>query len=647
MTALPRLFAPITLGGVALRNRIVLTGHGTGMGRDLAPDDRMVAYYAERARGGVALIMLGSQQVHPTSPGVTGLICCYDDSVIPALRRIADAVHAHGARIFGYLSHMGLATTARPLPLWSASAVHEQKYGEVAHAMTEAELAEITAAFAAAARRNLAAGMDGIEVHCGHGLLLQQFLSPLTNKRSDRYGGSAENRARFPCEVLEAVRASIGDSMPLGIRISADELIEGGLALPDMQQMVRLLVAAGRLDFVDVSAGHDGDLVSNMLHEPPMGLPPAPFAELARGIRAAAGVPVIHGTRIADPQLAERLLAEQTTDLIGMCRPLIADPFLPEKARAGRFSAITPCVGCEQACFGRLHRGRHISCVGNPRAGREIEWPAPGHAATPRRVLVVGGGPAGMEAALVAARRGHRVTLYEAQEALGGRLRLAASAPTRGEWRNLIAHKAAMLDDAGVELRLGAPADRAAILAQPADAVIIATGAEPGRGGIDGADLPHVATTDEVLAGRRLPGAHVAIIDLEDRMPAATVALTLSEAGHRVTIVTRAPMIGHRLESQNFTFMHREFFRRSVALLPHHAVRRIEPDALLLHNAYTRAPQRLAGVDAVVVAAPGAPRDGLANALAGHVKLHVAGDCYTPRDVEAAIFEGHRAGMSV
>ena len=286
MSSFPHLFAPARIGTLGLRNRLVLTGHGTGMGRDGGPDERMIAYYTARAAGGVGLIMLGSQQVHPTSPGITGLLTCYDDAAIPRLARLAAAVHAHGARIFGYLSHMGSATTARPVALWSASAVHEQKYGEVAHAMDAAEIAEIVAAFAASARRNLAAGMDGIEVHCGHGLLLQQFLSPLTNRRADGYGGSVENRARFPAEVLAAVRAEIGPGVPLGIRFSADELIEGGLDAAEMRRIVPLLVRAGALDFLDVSAGNDGDLVSNMLHEPPMGLPPAPFAELARAIRA-------------------------------------------------------------------------------------------------------------------------------------------------------------------------------------------------------------------------------------------------------------------------------------------------------------------------------------------------------------------------
>jgi len=449
------------------------------------------------------------------------------------------------------------------------------------------------------------------------------------------------------------VRAAIRADFPLGIRSSADELVEGGLDAAEMRRIVPLLVEAGALDYLDVSAGNDGDLVSNMLHEPPMGLPPAPFADLARAIRAVApGVPVIHGTRIPDAELADRLIAEGATDFVGMCRPLIADPDLPAKAMQGRGDAVTPCVGCEQACFGRLFRGRHISCVGNPRTGREAEWPAETPAARPRHVVVIGGGPAGMEAALVAAQRGHRVTLVEAGDALGGRLRLAATAPTRGEWARLIAHKAAMLAEAGVAVQLGRVADAALLAVLAPDDVVLATGAAAGRGDIAGADQPWVFTPDQVMRGEGPRGGRAALIDLEDRMTAAATALALQEAGCAVTIVTRSPLVGQRLEIQNFIFMMREFFRRGIEQLPHHACIALEarganaleaPGTLVLRNAYTGAVRREAGFDAAVIAAPGVARP----APAGIVPTHVVGDAFTPHDVEAAILEGHRVGLLI
>lgn len=647
MTAYPNLFRPIRLGSLDIRNRICLTGHGTGMGRDFKPDDRQVAYYAERALGGVGLIMLGSQQVHPTSPGITNLLCNYDDGIIPGLARIARAVQAHGARIFGYLSHMGLASSARPLPLWSASAVHDQKYGEVAHAMTLAEMGELVAAYRAAALRNMAAGLDGIEVHCGHGLLLHQFLSPMTNRRTDDYGGSLENRVRFPAEVLASVRDAVGPGVPLGIRISGDELTEGGFGLADTTRIVPLLVAAGRLDYVDVSAGHDGDIVANMLHEPPMGLPDAPFAHLARAIRTVAGVPIIHGTRIRNAAVGERVLAEGDADMVGMCRALIADPHLPRKAQAGLDTA-TPCVGCQQACFGRLHRGKHISCVGNPRTGREVEWPALTPAAKPRRVVVVGAGPAGLEAAMVAAERGHEVTVLERGDAPGGRLALAARAPGRRDWQDLIDHKAVRALSLGVRFQFGAPATAEAVLALSPEAVVLAAGARPAVPALPGAGLAQVAPVEDALAGRFVPGQRVLIVDLLDRQPALTTALWLAEAGHEVEVVTAATFVGAKLESQTCAQLYRAVLPLRVRLTPHCVATGFISGGITTRHSFTREAGRLLGYDSVLVAGPGVAEDGLFHALSGRVPaLHQAGDCYTPRDVEAAILEGHMAARAL
>jgi 2,4-dienoyl-CoA reductase-like NADH-dependent reductase (Old Yellow Enzyme family) len=646
--AFPRLFSPIRIGSVELANRICLTGHGTGMGRDFKPDARQIAYYAERALGGVGLIMLGSQQVHPSSPGITNLLCNFDDSIIPGLRDIAAAVHNHGCRIFGYLSHMGFAASARPRALWSASAVYDQRYGEVAHAMTHDEMRELVLAYAAAAMRNLIAGMDGIEIHCGHGLLLAQFLSPRTNRRTDAYGGSLENRVRFPGEVLAAVRSQIGPRVPLGIRISGDELVEDGLDVAAVRAIVPLLVAAGNLDFVDVSAGNDGDLISNMLHEPPMGLPDAPFAAVAGAIRAAVNVPVIHGTRIHTPALAERVLAAGHADIVGMCRALIADPHLPDKARSGRASAIVPCVACEQACLGRLHRGQHISCVGNPRTGREVDWPAPVRTSTRRRIVIVGGGPAGMEAAATAAERGHEVALFERSAQLGGALRLAAMLPTRREWRRLIGHRMRRLRRAGVAIRLGTTADAIRLQRIGADAVVLATGASPARPMLPGADLPFVLLVEELLTGRPVVGRRIVLIDMLNRQSGLGVATLLARSGHEIRLMTEGPHAGWKLETQNLVHFHRLTLPYGVTIIPHLRVNSIGQNRIAVQDTYTRQEAELTDFDTVVIAAPGRAEIDLASALSEvGVTPHLIGDCYAPRDVEAAILEGHQLGREL
>ena len=645
MTGFPNLFRPIRIGDIEIPNRIVLTGHGTGMGRDFKPDERLIGYYESRARGGVGLIMLGSQQVHPSSPGITNLLCNYDSSIEPGLAAVADAVHRHGGRIFGYLSHMGLASSARPHPLWSASPIYEQKYGEVAHPMSEAEIGEIVDAFAAAAMRCITAGLDGIEVHCGHGLLLNQFLSPLTNWRTDRYGGPVENRVRFPAEVVAAVRARVGDSVPVGIRCSGDELVPGGLGVEDMVDIVPRLVAAGRLDYVDVSAGNDGNLVANMLHEPPMGLPPAPFAAISRRLREIAGVPVIHGTRIHTAEEAEGLIARGDADLAGICRALIADPDLPRKAREGRTAEIVPCVGCEQACIGRLFSGRFISCVGNPVSGREIELGRPGPAAMARSVVVVGGGPAGLEAARVAALSGHDVALIERSDELGGRARLASIPPGRQEWRRLIDHKIGELERLGVRIELGREGGAETVAERRPDAVLVATGAVPAMPDVKGIRLPHVHWLDAALVAPERLGERILILDYLDQQPAITAALLFADRGAAVTIATSAFHVGHRLVDPNRTHFYREALGRGVSFAPLSEAVEITATEVVLRDPLVGQRRRVSGFDSIVVAAPGRPDETLAAAITARgMAVRTIGDAYAPRDIEAAILEGHLAG---
>ncbi|MGH2339887.1 FAD-dependent oxidoreductase [Segnochrobactraceae bacterium EtOH-i3] len=648
MSSFSRLMQPIRLGSCEIRNRIVLTGHGTGMGVDGAPDDRMVAYYEERARGEVGLIMLGSQQVHPSSPGITGLICNYDDRILPGLARVAEAVHRHGGKVFGYLSHMGFATTARPVPLWSASATYEQKYGEVAHAMTEAEIAEVTEAFAAAAERCLKAGLDGVQVHCGHGLLLQQFLSPLTNHRADRYGGSVENRTRFPRAVLAAVRARIGPDAPLGIRCSGSELVEGGLTADDMAVIVPMLVDAGALDYVDVSAGTDGDLVSNMLHEPPMGLDPAPFVSIAAKIRAAVSVPVIHGTRIHTAEVAEKMLAQGEADIAGMCRALIADPHLPKKIREGRLDEVIPCIGCEQACFGRLYRGRHISCLGNPVTGRERAWARPAPAPAAKRLMVIGGGPGGMEAARVAAARGHRVTLIEAAGHLGGRLDLARRPPGREEWTRLIDARIAELARLGVTVRLNETVTPELVASERPDAVVLATGALARRPAIPGIDDPRVIPVDAAVSEPESVGPRVLILDHLDRQPAMVTAVMFAERGHAVTLATPSFHVGMKLEIQNITFFYRRALGAGVVFRAVSDAVAIAPDGrVTFRNPFTGLRTEDGPWDTIILAVPGRPRDELVAGIAAlGIDCRVIGDAYAPRDTEAAILDGHAAGLA-
>jgi 2,4-dienoyl-CoA reductase-like NADH-dependent reductase (Old Yellow Enzyme family)/thioredoxin reductase len=647
MTDYTHLLSPIKLGTVEIRNRVVLTGHGTGMPRDGRPNEQMIAYYEERAKGEVGLIMLGSQQVHPSSPGITGLLCNYDDSIIPGLTAVSNAVHRHGTKIFGYLSHMGLATSARPTALWSASAAYEQKYGEVAHPMTVEEIEILVEAHADAAARCIEAGMDGIEVHCGHGLLIQQFLSPLTNRRTDFYGGSLENRVRFPQAVLAAVRKRVGPDIPVGIRCSGDELVEGGLTASDMAEIVPLLVGAGMLDYVDVSAGTDGDLISNMLHEPPMGLEPAPFKSVARRIKDVIDVPVIHGTRIHTPELAEEVIAGGDADMAGMCRALIADPYLPKKARTGLVHQITPCIGCEQACFGRLYRGRHISCIGNPTTGRELDYADLKPLGTRKNIVVVGAGPAGIEAALMAAKRGHCVTLLERSGELGGRMRLAMKPRGREEWSKLLAHKQDELKRHGVDVRTGIEASLETISALWPEQVILATGTSFEPLDVEGAGSAPILTVDEAVADPSRVGERVLVVDYLDRQPAMVTAIMLAEMGRKVEITTASFHVGQKLEIQNITYFYAKALAAGIVFTPTLVPVRFEGGTVTFRNVFTRTNCRTESYDTIVVAAPGVPHARLADELrTASIATKVIGDAYAARDIEAAILDGFEAGAA-
>lgn len=625
----------------------MLTGHGTAMPKDGEPTEMLLAYYEERARGGVGLIMFGTQQVHPSSPGIGHLILNYDDGVIPKLRKVAAVVQRHGARIFGYIGHFGAQAQTWPEPPWTASAIYDETRGEYCHAMSEEEIAAIVSAHADAAARNIAAGMDGIEVHGGHGLLLHQFLSPWTNKRTDRYGGSVENRVRFPAEVICAVRKRIGPDVPLGMRLSGAENVEGGLTVEDMRVIVPMLVEAGALDYVDVSAGNDRHAMSNMLHHPPMGLPPRPYAHVARAIRAVVDVPIIHGTRISSAAVGEAMLEDGEADFIGMCRALIADPHLPNKWRDGHAEDVVPCIACEQACIGHLERGRPISCVGNPVTSRETAWREIAPAAAPQTVVVVGAGPAGMEAAWLAGARGHRVVVLEREVEAGGLLRRAARAPGRDEWLKLIGHKIQRMQAHVTEIRYGSEATAAAILALRPDVVVLATGSDGEPAFLPGsADVPVLSHRD-VLDGATVEGS-VLVVDRTNRQQGVSTALFLAAGGHAATIATAGPRAGHVLEVPNFTRAQQMLAMQGVPTIADTHVVAVGPQGAVGRNVFTGAEAAVGRFDTIVIVDAGRPADGLAAALAGKVKaVHRIGDCVSPRNVEVAIFEGHRLARAL
>ena len=469
--AFEHVLAPIEIAGCRIRNRVARTAHVTGLARG-GIGEAFVAFHEARARGEVGLTILEISSVHPSSPAD---LAGYDDRILEGYARLLPRVRALGMRVFQQLWHGGHHTPPQDGgPPWSASEVPSAVLGLVPHAMSRGEIDEVVRGFAAAARRCRDAGVDGVELHFAHGYLVGQFLSPLTNRRDDAYGGSPGNRMRLAREVLAAVRAAVGPNYPVGVRLSAEEGAPGGIAVEDSIETARALEATGELDFLDVSLG------SYLAFHKVIGAMDEPHGyelPLAERVTRAVRVPTLVTGRITSLAEADAIVAAGRADLVSLVRATLADPDLVRKSRAGRAAEVRPCIGCNQGCVGGLQGlpGR-VGCIGNPRAGNETTVPEVEPAAKPLRVLVAGGGPAGLEAARTAALRGHRVVLHEAGAATGGQLRVARRAPHRGEIGEIADWLDAEIRRLGVEVRLDSRVDRAQVEREAPDAVIVATG---------------------------------------------------------------------------------------------------------------------------------------------------------------------------
>ncbi len=483
-TDLQILFDPIEVGGVTLPNRIVMTGHGTGMADHHLPSEQHAAYYRERARGGVGLIGMAFPQIHPSSQNVPGEVQAYDPAVIPGLRKIADAVHRYETKIVMQLGHTGRqsSSTWSERALFAPSSIPCPMNREMPKAMEIEDIDELVAAHALAAVHAREGGFDGVEIHSGYGgYLLASFLSPFSNFREDEYGGSVENRVRFARRALEAVRDAVGRDYLVGMNMQGHDFSPGGLEVEDAQEIAALLTGTGLLDYVVVKGATYYSASQNV---PDMQHPKGVWLDLAAKLREVVDVPVIAVGRVTDPYAAAQVLRDGGADLIAMTRQHIADPETVTKIRENRLEDVRGCIACNQGCIDRLFKITHTTCVHNPAAGYELELgegtltPAP---ADGGRVVVVGGGPAGMKAAEVCARRGFDTVLLERRERLGGQLRLASSIEGREEIAEVIRHLEVQLDKLGVEVRTGAGADPEAVRALAPDHVIVATGSAPGR----------------------------------------------------------------------------------------------------------------------------------------------------------------------
>jgi mycofactocin system FadH/OYE family oxidoreductase 2 len=638
------LFTPLKIGSFTVRNRIVSTAHLTGFADKGLPSERHLNYWVSKAKGGIGLIVTEDQAVHPSAATDPFVIQAYRDECIDPFRRITAAVHEHGAKIVAQLWHPGsLFYEAREgsVPLWSCSALPGSYHVETSHAVEQEEIKELVQSFGDAARRMKEAGMDGVELMGTHGFLIEQFMSPRTNHRDDEYGGSEENRTRFVREVIDGVRAAVGSDFTVGLRISGDQYQDGGLGLDDMKRIMPKITASRKLDYVSVTVGAGGAPI------PPMYIPPAAFVYLAAGIKEVVDIPVFCVGRVTDPVKAEEILARNQADMVGMTRANIADPELPNKAREGRLDEIRYCIGCNEGCWGRIHHALPITCAINPSAGREKEMeivPAP----VKKKVMVIGGGIAGMEAARVAALRGHSVSLYEKSEQLGGQLQVAAKAPGRQDMAEPARYYEHQFKRLGVDVHLGSSVDERTVQEAKVDAVIVATGGLPACPTFPGADQPNVVLARDVLSGKAQAGKNVVLLATDRGMEGLTAADFLAERGSQVEVLVPEAFMGFPTEPITLTLALMRLQAKGVAVTPAVDIRSVQGSTVTVSSVYGRQKRIIEGVDTVVVARGSAADDDLYKRLKGKVpELYAAGQCVAPRKLLDSTLDGLRVGRMV
>jgi mycofactocin system FadH/OYE family oxidoreductase 2 len=650
------LWSPLALGPTTVRNRIVFSAHLTNYARDGRPTEQHAAYYAARAAGGSGLIVTEEHSTHPTDWPYEKLIHGFHRDVIPGYRRMTDAVHRHRTPIFAQINHNGgqASSMYTRLPVWAPSAVADPLFREVPKAVDEAEIAEIIAGYARVAEHCAEGGFDGIELQCSHSSIVRGFLSPATNRRTDRYGGSLENRARLLLEITSAVRGVIGGGLALGVRICGDELIEGGTTIEDAVRVAEMIETTGQVDYINTSIGVA--TASLFMIEASMHVPPGYALFIPSAIRKAVDLPVIGVGRFKDPLQAERALAEGHCDLVGIVRGQIADAEFAAKARAGATDEIRLCLSCNQECVGRMGLNRWLGCIENPRTGREAEraYGPVRRASASKRVMVVGAGPGGLQAAIAAAGRGHQVTVYEKAGQPGGQVRLAASVPNRAEFGDLVRNQLAECRRLGVAINCGVTVWPGLVAERHPDAVLVATGAEPVRPWWAPADASHVLDVRDVLeppdAGRpaAAEGDSVVVIDEIGFHQATSVAELLADRGCVVEVVTNGMVVGQDL---GITLDMEGWWMRATAkgivqstdLVP----MALEGRTLrLLHHPTGRMEQRSA--DWIVLAVPAQPVEWLYHELrSSGWAVDRVGDCVAPRRAHAAVVEGERVGAAL
>lgn len=635
-----------------VRNRIVSTGHDTVMAHDGHVTDRLIAYQEARARGGAGLIIVQVSGVHETARYTSHILMATSDDAIPGYARLAKAVHRHGARVCGQLFHPGreiMETQDGTSPVaYAPSAVPNSRFHVMPVPLSLKMLREIVSGYGDAAARLMAAGFDGCEIVASHGYLPVQFLDPNVNKREDAYGGSVENRLRFLREVAADIRAKTGPGFVIGLRITGEGHDSQTLETAEALTFCKMLDGDHVIDFFNVVAGTSASLKGAVHIVPPMYFPGAYSAPFAAALKSIVSKPVFVAGRINQPQIAEQVLRSGQADMCGMTRAMICDPDMPLKAKEGRLDDIRACIGCNQACIGHFHKGYAISCIQHPETGRELTLGVKPMATTRKRIVVAGGGPAGMKAAAVLAERGHDVSLHEAAGQLGGQARLAQLLPGRAEFGGIITNLEREMELAGVAVHRQSTVTRALVEASGADAVVIATGGKPRHPTIEGGEDSHIVDAWQVLSGQANVGASVVIADWRADWIGMGLAEKLARDGCRVRLCVEGIAAGETIQGYVRDTMVANLHKLGVEIIPYARLYGADGTTIYMEHSASGEPMIFEDIDTLVLS-QGHDRVAELEAVLDDFRgeVHIIGDALTPRTAEEAVLEGLKVGLAI
>jgi 2,4-dienoyl-CoA reductase-like NADH-dependent reductase (Old Yellow Enzyme family)/thioredoxin reductase len=662
----PNLLSPHKIGAHTIKNRVWMSAHATLLVRDHLFTDEHVSYYVERAKGGVGIITMEAMAVHETTQPYKGKAFAFDSRMVPQYQKIADAVHPYGAKILAQPWHRGRQTNSvtSGVPVWAPSSIPCSVYREMPHVMSAEDIKEIIEGYRLSARYAREGGLDGIEVHgMSHGYLLNQFLSPATNHRDDNYGGSLENRLRIVLEILDATREEAGPDLIVGVRMNSDDGHDGGLGPDEWADIARAFGATGKIDYIGTS---HGTYLNRMLIYPTSPVDHGYQMSATRRLKEAVSLPVVGAGRIVTPDEAEKHLAAGDCDFVALARALIADPEWVAKAERGDAKRVRPCVGANW-CLSSIAAQAPIACIHNPAAGSEIKFGVGTlkKAPQPKKVAVVGAGPAGLQAALTASRRGHAVSLFEARATVGGQAAWWSTVPSRQELSGIITWLSAELAETDANVVLNHKVDRAFLLSEGFEAVVVATGSQGVTHGwsplrperwdaapLPGATLPHVHSYTDYLQARPKLSKRVVVVDAIGGRQGAVVAELLASGGHEVTFITQLGQPSPDLaSSRDWGKSHGMLRRLGITFHVDREVTEITADQVHTRDVYTNEPDVFDAIGGVVLVMGAVAEDRLFHEILparnDGLELQLIGDALAPRRVSDAIREGEVAARAI